>query len=67
MFNALEKNFSPLPAGKYVKLTKKSTIQHHQANDGKSCLEAERVRALGALPRLQSKKKLAAEKSQETH
>jgi hypothetical protein len=41
--NALPENFSPLPAGRYGKLTKRSTQQHHQANEGKSGFEAERV------------------------
>jgi len=60
MVNAPKKNFSPLPAGKYGKSTKCSPQRHHQANEGKSGLEAERVRALGALRSLRSKKKLAA-------
>ena len=67
MVNAPKMNFSPLPAGKYGKSTKKSTRRRHQANEGKSGLVAERVRALGALRSLRSKKKLAAEKRQETH
>jgi len=67
MVNAPKKNFSPLPAGKYGKSTKKSTRRRHQANEGKSGLVAERVRALRALHSLRSKKKLAAEKRQETH
>jgi len=67
MVNALKKNFSPLPAGRYDKLTKRSTQRRHHANEGKSGLEAERVRALGALRSLRSKKKLAAEKQRETH
>jgi len=67
MVHALKKNFSPLPAGKYGKLTKRSTQRHHQANDGQSSLEADKVRALGALRSLRAKKKLAAEKVQETH
>jgi hypothetical protein len=67
MVNAPKKNFSPLPAGKYGKSTKQSTHRHDQANEGKSGLVAERVRALGALGSLRSKKKLAAEKRQETH
>jgi hypothetical protein len=62
MVNALKKNFSPHPAGKYGKLTHRSTQQFHQANEGKSGLEAERVRALGALRSLRSKNKLAAKK-----
>jgi len=45
----------------------KSTRRRHQANEGKSGLVAERVRALGALRSLRSKKKLAVEKRQETH
>jgi len=67
MVNAPKKNFSPLPAGRYGKSTQRSTQRHHHANEGKSGLEAERVRALGALGSLRSKKKLAAEKRQETH
>jgi len=67
MVNAPKKNLSPLPAGKYGKSPKQSTRQRHQANEGKSGLEAERVRALGALRSLWSKKKLAAEKTRETH
>jgi len=67
MVNHPKKNFSPLPAGKYGKSTKKSTRRRHQVNEGKSGLVAERVRALGALRSLRSKKKLAAEKRQETH
>jgi len=67
MVNAPNKNISPLPAGKYGKSTKQSTRRRHRVNEGKSGLEAERVRALGALRSLQSKKKLAAEKKRETH
>jgi len=43
----------------------RSTQQRHQANEGKSGLEAERVRALGALCSLRSKMKLPAEKRSE--
>jgi len=67
MVNAPKKNFLPLPAGRYGKSTKRSTQRHHHANEGKSSLEAERVRALGALRSLRSKMKLAAEKRRETH
>jgi hypothetical protein len=67
MVNAPKKNFSPLPAGRYSKSTKCSTQRCLQANEGKSGLEAERIRALGALRSLRSKKKLAAEKRRETH
>jgi len=67
MVNAPKKNVSPLPAGKYGKSTKHSTRRRHQANKGKSGLEAERVRVLRALRSLQSRKKLAAEKRRETH
>jgi len=67
MVNPPKKNFSPLPAGKYGKSTKQSTRRHHQANQGKSGLVAERVLALDALRSLRSKKKLVAEKQQETH
>jgi len=67
MVNAPKKNFSPLPAGKYGKSTKHSIPRRHQANEGKSGSVAERVRPLGALHSLRSKKKLAAEKRQQTH
>jgi hypothetical protein len=67
MVNAPKMNFSPLPVGKYGKWTKKATRRRHHANEGKSSLEAEWVRALGALRSLRSKKKLAAEKRQEMH
>jgi len=67
MVNALKKNFSPLPAGRKGKSTKRSTQRRHQANEGKSGFEAERVRALGALRSLRSKERLAAEKRRETH
>jgi len=62
MVNAPKKNILPLPAGSYSKSMKRSTQRHHQANEGKSGLEAERNRALGALRSLRSKKKLEAEK-----
>jgi uncharacterized protein with WD repeat len=67
MVNALKKNFSPLPTGRYGKWKKWSTQLRHQANEGKSGLEAERIRALGALRSMRSKKKLVAEKRRETH
>jgi len=67
MVNAPNKNFSPPPAAKYGKSTKKATRRRHQANGGKSGLEAEQVPASGALRSLRSKKKLAVEKRQETH
>jgi len=67
MVNAPKKNLSPLPAGKYGKSTKQSTRRRHQANEGKRGVDAERVRALGALCSLRSKKKLAAEKTREMH
>jgi len=67
MGNALEMNLCPLPAAKYCKSTKQFTRQPHQANKGNSGLEAEQVRALGALCSIQSKKKLSVEKRWETH
>jgi hypothetical protein len=67
MVKALRKNLSPHPAGKYRKSTKHSTRRRHQANKGKTGLEAERVRALGALCSLGSQKKLVAEKRREPH
>jgi hypothetical protein len=54
-------------AGKYGKSTQQSTQRHHQANEGKSNLEAEWVQVLGALHSLRFKKDLGAEKSQEMH
>jgi len=67
MVNAPKKILDPLPAGKYGKSTKQSTRRRHQANDGKSGLVAEMVRALGALLSWLSKKKLAAENKREMH
>jgi hypothetical protein len=67
MVNALRKNITPLPVGRYGKSTNCSTQRRHQANEGKSGVEAERIRALGPLRSLRSKKKLAAEKRRETH
>jgi len=60
MVNLPKKILSPLPAGKYGKSMKRSTQRRHQANQGRSGLEAERVRDLGALRSLRSRKKLAA-------
>jgi len=65
--NATKKNLSPFPAGRYGKSSKRSTQRRHHANEGKSGLVAERVRALPALRSLRSKKKLPAEKRRETH
>jgi len=67
MVNAPKKNLTPLPAGKYGKSTKQSTQRCHRANEGKSGLQAERVRAIGALRSFRFKKKLVAEKKRETH
>jgi len=67
MVNAPKKNFTPLPAGRYGKSRKCSTQRRHKVNEGKSGLVAERIRALGGLRSLRSKKKLAAEKRRETH
>jgi len=67
MVNAPKQNFSPLPAGWYCKSTKRSTQWHHQANEGKSGLEAEIIRALGPLRSLRSQKKLVAEEQRESH
>jgi hypothetical protein len=67
MVNTPKKNCSPLPVVRYGKSTKRSTQRCHQANEGKSGLEAERIRTLGALRSLICKKKLAAEKRRETH
>jgi len=67
MVNAPKKNFSPLPVGRYSKSTQQSTQRRNHANEPKSGLEAERVRELGALRSLRSKKKLVAEKREEMH
>jgi hypothetical protein len=67
MVNAPKKNLSPLPAGKYGKSTKHSTLQRHQVNNDKSGMEADRVRVMGALYSLRSKKILAAEKQRIIH
>jgi len=67
MVNAPTKDFSPLPAGRYGKSRKRSTQRRLQANEGKSGLVAERIRAIRALCSLKSKQKLAAEKQRETH
>jgi len=67
MVNALKQHCSPLAAGKYRKSSKRSTQWCHQTNGGKSGLEAETARALGALRSLRSKKEVAAGKSQEMH
>jgi len=66
MVNAPKKCFSPPLAGRYSKSKKRWTQRPHQANEGKSGLEAERIRAVGALRSLRSKKKVAAEKRRET-
>jgi len=67
MVNTPKKNLSPFAAGKYSKSMKTPTRPHHQAKEGKSGLEAERVRALEALSSSRSKKKLSAKKGQQTH
>jgi len=67
MINALKKNLSPRPSGKWGKLTKCSTQRHHQANEGKSGLAAEWVPVLRALRSFLSETKLAARKRRETH
>ena len=67
MVNALKYNFSPLPAARNRKLTKRSTQRRRHGNERKSGFEAGKVQALGALGSLRSKKKLAAEKPRETH
>jgi len=64
---ALKKNILPPPVGSYGKSTKRSTQRRHQAIESKRGLEAERIRALGALRRFRSKKKLAAQTRSEIH
>ena len=67
MGNAPNTNCLLLWAGRCGTSTKRSNHRRHQGNEGKSWLEAQRVRALGALRSLGSRKKLAAEKRRETH
>jgi len=67
MVNVPKKIFSPVPAGKSGISTRRSIQRCHQANEGNSGLEAERVRAPEALRSLRSKNKLAAAKRRETH
>jgi hypothetical protein len=67
MVNAPKQHVSPHPAGSNGKSKKRSTQWRHQANEGKSGLQAATIRALGALRSLRSKKKLAAEKRRQTH
>jgi len=67
MGNAPKMNLSPHPAGKLDKLTEWSTQLRHEANEGTSGMDAERVRGLGALSSMQSKKKIVTEKRRETH
>jgi len=67
MVNAPKQYFSPLLEGKYGKSIQRYTQPRHQANEVKSGLQAEIVRAVGALHSLLSNKKLAAEKQRETH
>jgi hypothetical protein len=66
MVNPPKKNLSPLPPGICGRSAQHSTRRRHQTNEGKSGLEADRVRALGAFRTLRSKKKLAAEKQRQT-
>jgi len=67
MVDAPNKNYSPLQAGKYGKSKKLSSQWSHSVNEDERGFEAERVRALGALLSLQSKKNHGAEKRRETH
>jgi len=67
MVNALKGNILPLPAGKHSKLTKQSTPQCFQVNEGNSDLEAEEDWAWGALCSLRSKKKFLEQNRRETN
>jgi hypothetical protein len=67
MVNALKNIFSPPPAGRNGKLTKRSTQWHHQAYEAKRGLEAVRVSAVGALRSFRSKMELVEETQRETH
>jgi len=65
MVNALKRNCSQLLAGIYGKSRQRSTQRCHYVNEGHSFLEAERVRALGALRSLRFEKKLVAQNLRE--
>jgi len=67
MVNAPKNYFSPLPAARKGKSIHRSTQRRHQLDHGKSGFDADRVRALGALRSLRSKKSLAVEKRREMH
>jgi len=67
MVKVLKRNFSPIPVGRYGKLTEWSNQRRHQAKKCKRSLEVAIVWTLGALHSLRSKKKLAANKQRETH
>jgi len=54
MVNVPQKNILALLVGDYGKSTKRSTNQPHQANQDKSSLETETVRAVGALRSVRS-------------
>ena len=56
MVNDLKKNLYPLPAGKYGKTTKRSSRRRHQVNNGNSGLGPGRVRVLGVLRSVRSKR-----------
>jgi hypothetical protein len=65
--NALKTNLSPHPTGKYGGSTEHSAQGSQQANRGNGAFEADRLRTLGALHSVQSKKKLSAENRRETY
>jgi hypothetical protein len=67
MVNAPKKGPFPLPAGTYGNSTKQIELLRYQMNTGKSALEVERFRALGALHSLRSEMELSPEKQYETH
>jgi hypothetical protein len=67
MVIAPKKNCWQLLAGRYCKSAKLSTQPCHQANEGESTLQAERVQALVALHCLGPKKKLTVEELREIH
>jgi len=67
MVNTPKKNQLPLPAGKYRKSMNHCRRHRHHLNEGKSCLEPEKVRSLEALRSLRSKKKLSVQKRLDTY
>jgi hypothetical protein len=67
MVGAAKGNSSPILVSKYRKLTKQSTRQHLQVDEGKSGFAADRVWPLGALHSINFQMQLATGKRWETN